>query len=58
MNQQLFCVLPKIMIDFLLLQIWEFDEAHNRWLAVAELALPEDKGDPVYAVSWAPNIGR
>ncbi|KAG5382779.1 hypothetical protein IGI04_034249 [Brassica rapa subsp. trilocularis] len=39
-------------------KIWEFDEAHNRWLAVAELASPEDKGDPVYAVSWAPNIGR
>ncbi|CAH8255858.1 unnamed protein product [Arabidopsis lyrata] len=39
-------------------KIWEFDEAHNRWLAVAELALPEDKGDPVYALSWAPNIGR
>ncbi|EOA33865.1 hypothetical protein CARUB_v10021356mg, partial [Capsella rubella] len=39
-------------------KIWEFDEAHNRWLAVAELAFPEDKGDPVYALSWAPNIGR
>ncbi|KAJ1386172.1 DNA-polymerase III, clamp loader complex, gamma/delta/delta subunit, C-terminal [Sesbania bispinosa] len=25
---------------------------------VAELALPEDKGDQVYAVAWAPNIGR
>ncbi|CAH2048340.1 unnamed protein product [Thlaspi arvense] len=39
-------------------KIWEFDEAHNRWLAVAELALQDDKGDPVYAVSWSPNIGR
>ncbi|CAH2070684.1 unnamed protein product, partial [Thlaspi arvense] len=39
-------------------KIWEFDEAHNKWLAVAELALQENKGDPVYAVSWFPNIGR
>ncbi|KAJ0106566.1 hypothetical protein Patl1_17553 [Pistacia atlantica] len=38
--------------------VWEFDQAHNRWLPVAELASPEDKGDPVYAVAWAPNIGR
>ncbi|XP_010266463.1 PREDICTED: protein SEH1-like isoform X2 [Nelumbo nucifera] len=40
------------------LQVWEFDEAHQRWLPVAELALPEDKGDQVYVVAWAPNIGR
>ncbi|XP_021894850.1 protein SEH1 isoform X2 [Carica papaya] len=39
-------------------KIWEFDLAHQRWLPVAELALPEDKGDQVYAVAWAPNIGR
>lgn len=39
-------------------QVWEFDQAHRRWLPVAELALPEDKGDQVYAVAWAPNIGR
>lgn len=39
-------------------QVWEFDQAHQRWLPVAELALPEDKGDQVYAVAWAPNIGR
>lgn len=39
-------------------KVWEFDEAHQRWLSVAELALPEDKGDRVYAVAWAPNIGR
>eukprot|EP00262_Sarcandra_glabra_P015008 TRINITY_DN4540_c0_g1_i1.p1 TRINITY_DN4540_c0_g1~~TRINITY_DN4540_c0_g1_i1.p1 ORF type:complete len:326 (-),score=65.09 TRINITY_DN4540_c0_g1_i1:304-1281(-) len=39
-------------------KIWEFDEAHQRWLPVAELALPGDKGDPVHAVAWAPNIGR
>lgn len=39
-------------------KVWEFDQAHNRWLPVAELASPEDKGDPVYAVAWAPNIGR
>ncbi|KAF5192496.1 Seh1, partial [Thalictrum thalictroides] len=39
-------------------KVWEFDEAHQRWLPVAELALPEDKGDQVYVVAWAPNIGR
>jgi len=39
-------------------QVWEFDQAHQRWLPVAELSLPEDKGDQVYAVAWAPNIGR
>ncbi|KAL5718949.1 epoxide hydrolase [Ranunculus cassubicifolius] len=39
-------------------KVWEFDEAHQRWLPVAELALPGDKGDPVHAVAWAPNIGR
>ncbi|XP_010261510.1 PREDICTED: protein SEH1-like isoform X2 [Nelumbo nucifera] len=39
-------------------KVWEFDEAHQRWLPVAELALPGDKGDQVYAVAWAPNIGR
>lgn len=40
------------------LQVWEFDEAHNRWLPVAELALPEDRSDEVYAVAWALNICR
>ncbi|XVF10438.1 hypothetical protein REPUB_Repub07fG0183000 [Reevesia pubescens] len=39
-------------------KVWEFDPAHQRWLPVAELALPGDKGDPVYSVAWAPNIGR
>ncbi|XP_061374135.1 protein SEH1 [Gastrolobium bilobum] len=39
-------------------KVWEFDQAHQRWIPVAELALPEDKGDQVYAVAWAPNIGR
>lgn len=39
-------------------KVWEFDEAHQRWLPVAELALDEGCEDPVYAVSWAPNIGR
>ncbi|KAJ3670924.1 hypothetical protein LUZ60_008350 [Juncus effusus] len=39
-------------------KIWEFEEAHQRWLPVAELALPEEKGDSVNAVAWAPNIGR
>lgn len=39
-------------------KIWEFDDAHHRWIFVGELALPEDKGDAVNAVAWAPNIGR
>lgn len=39
-------------------KIWEFDEAHQRWLPVAELALPEDKGNKVQSLAWAPNIGR
>ncbi|KAL3498975.1 hypothetical protein ACH5RR_041707 [Cinchona calisaya] len=39
-------------------KVWEFDQDHQRWLPVAELALPEDKGDQVFAVAWAPNIGR
>ncbi|CAA0812108.1 Protein SEH1 [Striga hermonthica] len=39
-------------------KVWEFDLDHQRWLPVAELSSPEDKGDQVYAVAWAPNIGR
>nr|CAD1824053.1 unnamed protein product [Ananas comosus var. bracteatus] len=39
-------------------KIWEFEEAHQRWLLVAELVLSEDEGDRVHAVAWAPNIGR
>ncbi|XP_055821664.1 protein SEH1 [Solanum dulcamara] len=39
-------------------KVWEFDQDHQRWLPVAELALPVDKGDPVSTVAWAPNIGR
>lgn len=39
-------------------KVWEFDQAHQRWLPVAELALPGNKGDQVYSVAWAPNIGR
>ncbi|OMO79738.1 hypothetical protein CCACVL1_13480 [Corchorus capsularis] len=39
-------------------KVWEFDAAHQRWLPVAELASPGDKGDQVYCVAWAPNIGR
>ncbi|CAL9137060.1 unnamed protein product [Musa acuminata var. zebrina] len=39
-------------------KIWEFDEAHQRWIPVAELALPGDDSDMVHAVAWAPNIGR
>ncbi|KAG9448409.1 hypothetical protein H6P81_014537 [Aristolochia fimbriata] len=39
-------------------KVWEFDEAYQRWLPVADLTLPEESGDPVYAIGWAPNIGR
>lgn len=39
-------------------KVWEFDQDHQRWLPVAELALPADKGDQVFAIAWAPNIGR
>ncbi|XP_024996867.1 protein SEH1 isoform X2 [Cynara cardunculus var. scolymus] len=39
-------------------KVWEFDQDHQRWLPVAELAEPGDNGDEVYAVAWAPNIGR
>lgn len=39
-------------------KVWEFDQDHQRWLPVAELALPEEKGDQVFAVAWSPNIGR
>lgn len=38
--------------------MWEFDQSHQRWLPVAELASPGNKGDRVYSLSWAPNIGR
>lgn len=50
---------PNLLYNWLLnLQVWEFDQDHQRWLPVAELALPGDKGDQVYSVAWAPNIGR
>ncbi|XP_048141670.1 protein SEH1 isoform X2 [Rhodamnia argentea] len=39
-------------------KVWEFDRAHQRWLPVAEMALPDDRGDQVHGVAWAPNIGR
>ncbi|XP_073306510.1 protein SEH1-like isoform X1 [Primulina huaijiensis] len=39
-------------------KVWEYDQDHQRWLPVAELSMPEDKSDQVYAVAWAPNIGR
>ncbi|XP_020250512.1 protein SEH1 isoform X2 [Asparagus officinalis] len=39
-------------------KIWEFEEAHQRWLPVAELCSPGDGDDRVYAIGWAPNIGR
>ncbi|KAE9450809.1 hypothetical protein C3L33_17291, partial [Rhododendron williamsianum] len=39
-------------------KVWEFDQDHQRWLAVAELALPEEKGNPIYVVAWAPKNFR
>ncbi|GAV65791.1 WD40 domain-containing protein [Cephalotus follicularis] len=39
-------------------KVWEFDQTHQRWLPVAELASPGNKGDRVSGVAWAPNIGR
>ncbi|KAJ0802658.1 putative transcription factor WD40-like family [Helianthus annuus] len=39
-------------------KVWEFDQDHQRWLPVAELAEPGDNGDRVCALAWAPNIGR
>lgn len=39
-------------------KIWEFEESHQRWLPVAELASPGDRDDRVHTVAWAPNIGR
>ncbi|BFG31910.1 hypothetical protein CerSpe_181840 [Prunus speciosa] len=39
-------------------KVWEFDQAHQRWLPVAEFASPGDNSDRVYTVAWAPNIGR
>ncbi|PKU75274.1 hypothetical protein MA16_Dca019320 [Dendrobium catenatum] len=38
--------------------IWEFEEAHQRWVPAAELAFPADTDDRVHALAWAPNIGR
>ncbi|KAH9308921.1 hypothetical protein KI387_036832, partial [Taxus chinensis] len=38
--------------------IWEFMEAHQRWHPTAEFAVPGEDGEQVYAISWAPNIGR
>ncbi|KAL9661970.1 hypothetical protein QQ045_026798 [Rhodiola kirilowii] len=45
-------------LDHPTMQVWEFDDAHHRWLPVAELASPEDNGDRITAVAWASNIGR
>ncbi|XP_047059165.1 protein SEH1-like [Lolium rigidum] len=39
-------------------KIWEFEQAHQRWLPLIELGSAEDKGDRVHSVAWAPNIGR
>lgn len=47
-----------LMTHYSFPQVWEFDQGHQRWLPVAELVLPEEKGDQVFAVAWAPNIGR
>ncbi|GAB2252600.1 hypothetical protein Droror1_Dr00005447 [Drosera rotundifolia] len=39
-------------------KVWEFDQVHQRWLPVAELANPGDTADQVYTIAWAPNFGR
>ncbi|KAL8238849.1 hypothetical protein R6Q59_015416 [Mikania micrantha] len=39
-------------------KVWEFDQDHQRWLPVAELAEVSDNGDCVHTLAWAPNIGR
>ncbi|KAI3453804.1 hypothetical protein Pfo_010467 [Paulownia fortunei] len=36
----------------------EFDLDYQLWLPVAELSLPGDKNNQIYAVSWAPSTGR
>ncbi|KAG5531893.1 hypothetical protein RHGRI_026489 [Rhododendron griersonianum] len=54
----IFRLIQKILMTDRCLQVWEFDQDHQRWLAVAELALPEEKGNPIYVVAWAPNIFR
>uniref|UniRef100_A0A0E0JLA2 Uncharacterized protein n=1 Tax=Oryza punctata TaxID=4537 RepID=A0A0E0JLA2_ORYPU len=51
-------LLDSLELDKWQLQIWEFEEAHQRWLPLVELGSPQDKGDIVRAVAWAPNIGR
>ncbi|KAI3708372.1 hypothetical protein L2E82_37540 [Cichorium intybus] len=38
--------------------VWEFDQDHQTWLPVVELADNDDKGDQIFSVAWAPNIGR
>lgn len=52
------CSSPVYVFSKTILQVWEFDLDHQRWSPVAELASAEDKGEQVYAVAWAPNIGR
>lgn len=39
-------------------KIWEFMDVHQRWHPIAELVAPGEDADQVYAISWAPNIGR
>ncbi|KAI3508046.1 hypothetical protein L1887_23046 [Cichorium endivia] len=33
------------------LQVWEFDQYHQRWLPVAELADNDDKGDQIFSMA-------
>ncbi|KAL5564782.1 hypothetical protein UlMin_027946 [Ulmus minor] len=37
-------------------KVWEFDQAYQRWLSVAELALPGDTGNQVYD-NWSRSNG-
>ncbi|XP_057818157.2 protein SEH1 isoform X2 [Cryptomeria japonica] len=39
-------------------KIWEFMEVHQHWHPTAEFIVPGEDADQVYAISWAPNIGR
>ncbi|KAI3523938.1 hypothetical protein L1887_02461 [Cichorium endivia] len=48
------------ILDPMELNNWQlqFDQDHQRWLPIAELADNADKGDQVFFVAWDPNIGR
>ncbi|GJT75178.1 probable galacturonosyltransferase 11 [Tanacetum coccineum] len=39
-------------------KVWEFDQDHQRWFRVVELAVHVYEVDQVCVVAWAPNMGR